>query len=283
MPSMAQMKWNSTFQKYIDTYKDLAVEEMHRYGIPASITLAQGIFESGAGQSDLARNGNNHFGIKCHGWQGRKVYHDDDARGECFRAYDNVRQSYEDHCLFLTQSQRYKPLFSLKITDYKGWAEGLKKAGYATNPQYAQRLIDLIQLYRLYEYDEVKRYDHFIADHTGKSDLVIRAYNKNYYVISRQGDTFKSIAQAMGTTEKRLASINERDRKDKISEGEIIWLLKKQKKAPKDYKKRPHTVRVGESMYSIAQLYGIRLKNLYKMNKLKPEDSIHVGQQLKVR
>ena len=149
--TFAQMKWNSTYQQYIDQYKDLAIEQMKKYRIPASITLAQGVFESGAGRSALARSGNNHFGIKCHGWQGRKVYADDDERNECFRAYDNAYQSYEDHSRFLANSQRYRHLFSLSITDYRGWARGLKAAGYATNPRYADKLIELIELYKLHQ------------------------------------------------------------------------------------------------------------------------------------
>ena len=126
---------------------------MKKYHIPASITLAQGVFESAAGRSELATKGNAHFGIKCNGWTGRKVYHDDDARNECFRAYNSAYESYEDHSRFLSGSQRYRQLFSLDITDYKGWARGLKAAGYATNPQYANKLIEIIQLYKLYQYD----------------------------------------------------------------------------------------------------------------------------------
>ena len=163
----AQMSWNQTFQQYIDQYKDIAIEQMLRYHIPASITLAQGLFESGAGKSELARKANNHFGIKCSGgWEGRRTYHDDDERGECFRVYDSVFDSYEDHSLFLVGKQRYQSLFQLKTTDYKGWAHGLKAAGYATNPQYAQKLIDLIQLYKLDQYDKAKGYDKFMAEHT---------------------------------------------------------------------------------------------------------------------
>ena len=152
----AQMRWNQAYQQYINQYKDLAIEQMHKYSIPASITLAQGLFESGAGLSALAKRGNNHFGIKCHGWTGAKTYHTDDAPDECFRAYRNVRDSYEDHSRFLVNGNRYRNLFRLGITDYKGWARGLKAAGYATNPKYADRLIEIIQLYRLYEYDRSK-------------------------------------------------------------------------------------------------------------------------------
>ena len=285
----AQARWNERYQQYIDQYKDIAIEEMHRWKIPASITLAQGIFESGAGQSELARKGNNHFGIKCNGWEGRKVYHDDDARNECFRAYNSVFESYEDHSRFLVNGQRYRSLFSLKTTDYKGWARGLKAAGYATNPQYADRLIELIQLYKLYEYDTAKRADRFMVEHTkdhnvgGAALHPIKIFNKNYYLVARRGDTFKSIGEEVGISYRKLAKFNERSKNDRLTEGEVIWLKKKQKKAPKDYKGRLHYVRQGESMYSIAQSYGIRLKNLYKMNHLSPNDDIHIGQGLKLR
>ena len=129
LPASAQMKWNERYQQYINQYKDIAIEQMLRWKVPASITLAQGIFESGAGQSELTRRSNNHFGIKCHGWTGRTVHKDDDAANECFRAYDNAFDSFEDHSRFLATGQRYRSLFSLKTTDYKGWARGLKAAG----------------------------------------------------------------------------------------------------------------------------------------------------------
>lgn len=139
----AQMRWNSKYQAYIDKYKDLAISEMLKYNIPASITLAQGLLESGAGMSELTRKGNNHFGIKCHDWLGATTYHDDDEKQECFRAYRDAYESYEDHSKFLARQPRYKKLFSLKRTDYKGWAHGLKKCGYATNPNYAKNLLEL--------------------------------------------------------------------------------------------------------------------------------------------
>ena len=287
--SIAQVRWNERYQQYIDQYKDIAIEEMHRWKIPASITLAQGIFESGAGQSELARKGNNHFGIKCNGWEGRKVYHDDDARNECFRAYNSVYESYEDHSRFLANGQRYRSLFNLKITDYKGWARGLKAAGYATNPAYADKLIELIQLYKLYEYDKAKSADRFMVEHTkdhsvgGAALHPIKIFNKNYYLIARRGDTFKSIGEEVDISYRKIARYNERNKNDRLTEGEVIWLKKKQKKAPKDYKGRLHYVRQGESMYSIAQSYGIRLKSLYKLNHMSPDDDLHIGQGLKLR
>lgn len=144
-----QSKSNST-QDYINTYTKIAIEQEKQYGIPACITLAQGILESGSGRSRLATEANNHFGIKCHNdWKGKKIYKDDDKKNECFRVYDNAEQSYIDHSLFLVGKKRYADLFKLKITDYKGWAKGLKQAGYATNPKYPQLLIDIIELYDL--------------------------------------------------------------------------------------------------------------------------------------
>ena len=287
--STAQMKWNSTYQQYIDQYKDVAIEQMKKYHIPASITLAQGLFESGAGRSELARKGNNHFGIKCHGWKGRKVYHDDDASNECFRAYNNAYESYEDHSRFLVSGKRYQSLFSLKNTDYRGWAHGLKDAGYATNPSYATKLINIIELYKLYEYDHAKHYDRFLASATkdcvapGGMTHPIYKFNNNYYLKARRGDSFSSIAKEIGLSERKLAAYNELPVSASLSEGDIVYLKKKAKKAPKSYKDRLHYVRAGESMYSISQLYGIRMKYLYKMNNMTPYDNIVVGQGLRLR
>lgn len=286
-----QMTWNNRYQTYIDQYRDLAIEEMLHHKVPASITLAQGIFESGAGQSRLAKEGNNHFGIKCHGWTGRTVYFDDDAKGECFRAYDNAKQSFEDHSKFLTGNKRYKELFKLDITDYKGWAKGLKAAGYATNPQYPQKLISLIELYKLYEYDNAKKYDKFMAGNSGKRTAEssdgqlhsIHIYNKNYFLQARKGDTFKSIGEEIGISGKKIAKYNERDYDSPLVENEFVWLKKKQKKADVAYEGRTHRVKAGDSMYSIAQYYGMRLKSLYKLNKLKPDYQLRVGDELWLR
>lgn len=290
--AQAQMKWNQQYQTYIDQYKDLAIEQMLRYRIPASITLAQGLFESAAGRSDLVRQGNNHFGIKCHtSWMGPKQYHDDDARGECFRVYSDAKESYEDHSQFLARQSRYASLFNLSTSDYKGWARGLKQCGYATNPQYANKLIQIIELYKLHEYDKAKRYDKFMAEHSGTDQPInaqgllhpIHLFNDNYYLYAREGDTFKGIGKEVGISWKKLAKYNERDKNDILHKGDIIYLKKKRKKAPKQYKKRPHVVQAGESMYTIAQKYGIRIESLYKMNKLMPSYQIRIGDKLRVR
>jgi len=275
--------WNQRFQDYFDTYKDVAIDQMHQYKIPASITLAQGVLESGAGRSELALKANNHFGIKCNGWTGRKAYHDDDERGECFRAYNSVFESYKDHSEFLTTSQRYSRLFRLKLTDYKGWAKGLKSCGYATSPVYASKLIDIIEVYKLYQYDTVKAYGKLRQQGEHINLRHIYTFNKNYYLYARRGDTFRTIAAEVDISYKKLARYNERDKNDILEEGEVVWLHKKARKAPKSYKGKLHRVQAGESMYSIAQKYGIRMKYLYKINDLPPTYQIRVGDLLRLR
>lgn len=290
MASWAQMRWNQTYQLYINQYKDLAIREMLQYRIPASITLAQAVFESGAGRSRLARLGNNHFGIKCHDWTGRTIAEDDDALGECFRAYDHPLQSFEDHSKFLVNSSRYRRLFSLSMQDYRGWAHGLKACGYATNPRYAYKLIELIELYKLYVYDSARSYDHAMVEYSGNQTVINQAkplhpiaiFNKNYYIRARRGDTFKLIGEEIGVSYKKIAKYNERDKDDALTEGEIIFLKKKRKRAPKAFKNRPHVVKNGESLYIIAQIYGMRLSSLYKLNDFTPDHTIHVGDVVRV-
>ena len=230
----AQIKWNSAYQAYIDQYKDLAIEQMLKYNIPASITLSQGLLESGAGRSWLTKSSNNHFGIKCHGWTGRRVFHDDDERGECFRAYDNPRQSFEDHSRFLATQSRYARLFNYARTDYKSWARGLKQCGYATNPQYASKLIQIIELYNLNQYDKAKKFDQFMVKHSTEDGVapdgnfhVIKAYNKNYYVIARKGDPFQSLSKELCIGKRKLAKYNERSYKEELAAGDVIYLKKK--------------------------------------------------------
>ena len=284
LSASAQSPWNQRYQDYINRYKDVAIQEMQRYGIPASITLAQGLLESGAGQSELCRKGNNHFGIKCHEWSGRTIYHDDDESQECFRAYNSALQSFEDHSRFLAEKPRYKRLFSLSRTDYKGWARGLKECGYATNPQYANSLIGIIETYQLHQYDRAAGRHHHTGGVAGSvvNEHPIHAYNKNFYLYARSGDTFKSLAAETGVSARRLARYNELDRKHQLSEGEVVYLEKKQTRALKDFKNRPHVVRAGDSMHSIAQMYGIRLKSLYQKNGLSPDYMPRVGDRLRV-
>lgn len=280
----AQLKKNKAYTDYFNQWAEVAMQQMIQYRIPASITLAQGVLESGAGKSELALRANNHFGIKCNGWTGRRSYHDDDERGECFRAYDNAYQSYVDHSVFLSTSQRYRRLFDLKRTDYKGWAKGLKACGYATSPTYAIKLIEIIETYQLHQYDTGKEF-------TKREDVLMQqgdvrhiyTFNKNYYIRARRGDTFRRIADDMDISYRKLARYNERNKNDMLAEGEIIWLQKKAKKAPKAFKNKPHRVEPGESMYTISQRYGIRVKYLYKMNDLGPDYVIRPGDLLRVR
>ena len=271
---------NKQYEDYIKKYRELAVEEMKKYHIPASITLAQGLLESGAGQSTLARKSNNHFGIKCGGdWTGKTVSHDDDARGECFRAYKHPKDSYEDHSKFLAGRPRYVSLFKLKITDYKGWARGLKKAGYATNPRYADQLIGIIELYELYKYDE-KNYLKWIKKNPNPHQTYIA--NDLLYIVVREGDSWKSISKEFDISQKKLRKYNDLYKGYALQVGDILYLEKKNRKADKAH--IVHVLRAGESMYSISQKYGIRLKNLYKLNKMDEETPApEVGTILRLR
>jgi LysM repeat protein len=271
---------NRQYEAYIKKYRELAVEEMKKYHIPASITLAQGLLESGAGQSALARKSNNHFGIKCGSdWYGKTVSHDDDARGECFRAYKHPKDSYEDHSKFLAGRPRYASLFNLNITDYKGWARGLKKAGYATNPRYADQLIGIIELYELYKYDD-KNYLKWIKKNPNPHQTYIA--NDLLYIVVRAGDSWKSISQEFDISQKKLRKYNDLYKGYALQVGDILYLEKKNKKADKEH--IVHVLRAGESMYSISQKYGIRLKNLYKLNKMDEDDPApKIGTILRLR
>lgn len=258
---------NRLYMQYIDTYKDLAVSHQKKYKIPASITLAQGLLESGAGTGTLARKSNNHFGIKCHNkWVGARVYHDDDAKGECFRKYGHPKESYEDHSLFLTRNMRYAQLFELRSTDYKGWARGLQRCGYATDKAYASKLIQIIELYDLYQYDRRGRTSQDIPQ-LPKGYTPHQVYRSSglYYVEARPGDNLKNIGKEFGLSVKKLCSYNEIPKDYPLDQGMVIYLEKKNKKADKDYKR--HVVSAGESMHDISQMYGIRIKHLYKMNR----------------
>lgn len=275
---------NQQYIDYIEQYKYIAVEQMKKYQIPASITLAQGIFESGAGKSDLARMSNNHFGIKCGtDWRGRSVRHDDDARKECFRAYDNVADSYEDHSKFLKYRTRYAQLFKLNIRDYKGWAHGLKSAGYATNPQYANRLISLIETYQLYKYDDVRNLpdlgkvkkdgQHLNFEKTlSPNQHSVYFCNDVPYVLVRKGDTLKKLGKEFKISSKKLVKYNELYDGYVLYENERIYLSKKKKHASKQ-DGYIYVVQRGESLHSISQKLGIKLKNLYKLNKKSVGDS----------
>ena len=290
LPIQAQRR-NSLYNNYIKEYAPLAVEQMNKYRIPASITLAQGLLESGAGRSQLARKSNNHFGIKCHNiWRGRKVYHDDDAKGECFRAYRKVEESYEDHSKFLKNGPRYAFLFKLKITDYKGWARGLKKAGYATDPSYANRLITIIEDYELYKYDskgmsrrEARRWEKELKKKPWLANPhQIYTSNKLLYVVARTGDDFRLLGKEFDISWKKLVKYNDLHREYTLQAGDIIYLMEKNKKAQEPH--RVYVVKDGDSMHSISQTFGIRLKNLYKMNRKDAEEYVpEVGDRLRLR
>ena len=274
-----------SYEKYIKTYSALAIEQQKKYKIPASITLAQGLLESGAGQSDLARRSNNHFGIKCHSdWRGGRVYHDDDLRGECFRKYKRVEDSYEDHSKFLKRS-RYDRLFQLKITDYKGWARGLQKCGYATDRAYANKLIKVIEDYELYRYDTGKvhkstRQEKKKLKYPTVKYTIYRTYGL-LYVYAKENDSFDQIAQNLDFPVKDLKKFNEVPEDFPLQKGDIVYIEKKKKKADKP--NYDHVVQVGESMHSIAEKYGIQIKSLYKMNKKDKDYVPEEGDVLKLR
>lgn len=274
---------NAQYKAYINRYKDLAIQQMERYNIPASITLAQALLESNAGQSELARESNNHFGIKCHKWTGEKTYKDDDQRDDCFRVYKSVSDSYEDHSLFLVSSARYSSLFRLDPTDYVGWARGLKLAGYATNPEYADRLINLIESYALDLFDSDSA-PYVWSDDDDVSSHDPKLANGLVYVVARQGDTMKGIAEEFGTSRYRLVRYNDLYRTYVPVKGDVIYLHRKNWRAKKPYYE--HVVKDGESMYSISQMYGIRLHRLYQMNKDKGDVTTYspkVGDVIRLR
>lgn len=282
---------NSDYQRYIERYSSLAVDQMHRHKIPASITLAQGLLESGAGKGDLARRANNHFGIKVGGsWTGPYILKDDDARNEKFRVYGSVKESYEDHSLFL-KKPRYASLFNLKMTDYKAWAHGLKRCGYATNPRYAYSLIDIIERYNLHHYDKLKhghkhKHGEAAADAVPQiSDEVarLRECNGVLYVIAVEGDTYASLAKKYKTREKRLRRYNDEDRTREPQPGTPVFLEQKKRKASRKHPSKTHTVQAGQSMHSISQTYAIRLDRLYKLNQCAPDYVPRPGDVLKIR
>lgn len=276
----------SSYEKYIKTYSDLAIQHQKKYKIPASITLAQGVLESGAGQSDLARRSNNHFGIKCHSdWRGGRVYHDDDLRGECFRKYKQVEDSYDDHSRFLAERPRYAPLFSLNIKDYKGWAKGLQKCGYATDRAYANKLIKVIEDYELYRYDSAKGSKKVSTPNTRPAKQTARytIYKTNglLYVYAKGNDNFEQIAGSLGFSIKDIKKYNEVPEDFPLQQNDIVYLEKKKKKADKP--NYDHVVQIGESMHSISQKYGIQIKSLYKINKKDKDYIPEEGDVLKLR
>ena len=267
---------NTTRKQYIEQYSQDAITQMHKYDIPASITMAQGILESSNGNSKLAVKGNNHFGIKCHNWEGKKIYEDDDKKNECFRKYDNALASFEDHSLFLKKYNRYAFLFDYKITDYKSWAKGLKSAGYATNKKYAELLIKLIEENQLYELDKVKETQSMIAE---SSRSVYLHPNRIKYIISKDGETLMEIAKDFDMRLWQLYKYNDIENVYELTKGEKIFIQPKKNKG----KVESHIVEDGESLRSISQSYGVKLKKLKKRNKHLPEFEIKSGFEIKLR
>lgn len=279
MPAFAQPseKKNSP-QDYINKYKEDAVTEMLRNGIPASITLAQGMLESGNGNSALSVYANNHFGIKCHSdWRGESYIMDDDAKDECFRKYEKVIDSYYDHSLFLKTRQRYSSLFDLALTDYKGWAKGLKAAGYATHPKYAEQLIEIIEQYKLYELDK-STYMPLkpVASSKPKAKMELRdvmRFNHTKFIIVKPGDSYYGIASEFNLELKDIYKFNDLKQSDKLQAGTKLYVERKRRKALEPF----HVVTRGETMLSISQLHGIRLYHLYKKNRMKEGEEPKVG------
>lgn len=266
------------YEAYIARYYKLAQEQQRLHGIPASITLAQGLLESAAGQSKLAVVAHNHFGVKCHDWEGDGVRY----KGDCYRYYESVAESYEDHSAFLLRP-RYAPLYELKITDYKGWAKGLKKYGYAEDPKYPEKLISIIERYNLQQYVKGTKKKKTI-------DIVqpdVRLLRDVYmawgllYVLAEEGDTYERIAADTGFDARDLARYNDHDRKAVLGEGDIVYLEKKKTKADNGYDK--HTVKAGETYHSISQLYGIDTKRLARRNKMRYNDALQEGQVIVLR
>ncbi|MGZ5252790.1 MAG: glucosaminidase domain-containing protein [Flavitalea sp.] len=291
--------------EYISQYREIAIAEMVRTGVPASIKLAQGIHETGAGKSELVIKSNNHFGIKCKSnWTGGKVYHDDDASGECFRSYDDPLTSYTDHSDFLKKNQRYAFLFQLDPHDYKGWAYGLKKAGYATNIRYSNILIKLIEEYNLQQYTlialgELKSSDQMMVSSKPQespmkvSNAVFRAdepirpkrldypvgefkVNNTKVIFVKEGTSLLAIANQYELSYSRLLEFNDMKDVDVLAEGQLIYLQRKRKVGPGEF----HVVAEGETMYDIAQAEGIRLESLASLNKLHPSMQPAVGEKL---
>ena len=299
-----------TPEDYIETYKDIAMREMREHKIPASITLAQGLLESAAGNSALAREAKNHFGIKCHkGWEGDTYIMDDDEKNECFRKYDNAEESFVDHSLFLTTRSRYAALFDLDITDYEGWAKGLKAAGYATNPKYAQLLIDRINLYDLTKYDQIalgqRDDDNQVPDIAPEDELLELAYspedrsvfgladmtpdgrfiyenNKVRFVFAKEGETPEQMAKAFGVKYKRFCEYNLLNHPDEMvfHSGDVVYLSKLRNR---NWKAKKHIVEEGETLRDIALRFAVKPSKILKKNGLAEGATLSKGQEIWLR
>lgn len=296
-------------EEYIRRYKELVLESQEVYGIPASVKMAQALLESDSGNSRLAREANNHFGIKCkRDWTGMTISHDDDAKGECFRKYASAEESFRDHSEFLDNSPRYQELFKLDPLDYKGWAYGLKAAGYATDPNYPQRLIRIIEENRLYLLDQHKELpeelprrhepvgeqlpepvvsaaekidvDNYIVSVQKLRGYALYHNNGSQFIVADNGDTFESLGRKIGISAKRLRKLNDLPANAQLSGGEMVYVRSKAKRSGNG--KLIHIVREGDTMHSISQQYGIRLKNLANMNHRDVDARLEVGQQIRL-
>ncbi len=274
--------------QYISKWKEEAIYQMHKYGIPASITLAQGILESAHGNSELAKYGNNHFGIKCHNWSGPSMFKDDDHTDDCFRVYDSASESFRDHSEFLSKRGRYEFLFELRANDYKGWAKGLKKAGYATNPKYAHLLIALIEKHELDQYDKVKGLPKTPPALLAISGQIKREPNKHRvgihenkikYIVVSSGDTFWKIAKEFDMGLWQLYKYNDLDKTDLLKDGDIIFLQPKRRRA----RSKKCRIRNGDTLRSISQEHGLKLKYLCKKNNLEYGSDLKVGTFLSLK
>ena len=302
-------KADTPHKKYIDTYSEIAVQEMIRTGVPASITLAQGLLESGAGLSKLSLEGNNHFGIKCHkGWTGRSMKMDDDRRGECFRVYDSPQESFRDHSDFLRYRDRYKFLFDLDRTDYKGWAHGLKKAGYATDPSYAGKLIKYIEDYNLDRFDRLsddQEEEIPAAPHKLEEPLALppvkdgvsapvqeefhfqlsrRLYSLNGvpFVYAQEGESYRSIAKYYHLFLWEILRYNDLKKERTLMSGDIVYLERKKDKAPEGMDMYI-VEQDGEDFHSICQRYAVREKSILKRNALTLPVELEEGDEIKLR
>ena len=301
-----------TREEYVEKYKAIAIAHMERYGIPASITMAQGILESDSGNSYLSRTSNNHFGIKCKkSWTGKKVYHDDDAKGECFRAYPSVEASYQDHADFLDQSPRYDSLFVYASDDYRSWARGLKACGYATAPDYAQRLVKIIESMKLYLLDKengnkiysaaktaVENAEQWWESNIATSDEQInpnafrvtvnshKGYgvyrsNHTFYVVAKEGDTFESVGDIFDISPKMLRKFNDVAKDAKLLKGDIVYIERKKTQWLGNVMQ--HKVLRDENLYSLSQSYGIRLKSLKKLNRMREGEDVKKGDIIRLK
>ena len=287
-------------ERYVKKYADMAVQEMIRSGVPASITLAQGMLESGNGQSRLATQGNNHFGIKCHkGWEGKTMYHDDDAKGECFRVYKSVADSYKDHSDFLRYRDRYKFLFDLERTDYKGWAYGLKKAGYATDPGYPAKLIKYIEDYHLDRFDVLEKAEEVevpLPPHQIEAPVVAMADEEFHFPLTRElysingvpfvyaleGETYKSIAKYYHLFHKEILRFNDLKKDQELLPGTVVYLSYKKNHSPAGLDKYI-VAEDGEDFHAICQRFALKEKAVLKLNGLKKAPELREGDEIKLR